>query len=329
MLIVGAVFFIVSLYILSSFVWFVEVVSSRELKMVSKQQVLDAAAEYGIRRGALRFTIDNNQVGDALEKKFTEISWVGVEVRGTKVVIEVVEKVFPREGAEKKSPGNIVACKDGIVKELLVLSGEPKVAAGDTVRKGDILISGVIYPQDSSDEPEGTVQDNSNSEEQQRQSGQPVHVGARGIVRARVWYESRVQIPLLQHKEELTGKSRRVFVLRLGEKKILLKNEWEKDFQRYRREEDVKKLAIGKFAVPVDLLIVNYKEIEKKDIYHNMAEARKMAEEIAAKDMTSRLPEGAKVVSRKTDVSSADEKELKAVVYMETLENIAKFVPLE
>jgi similar to stage IV sporulation protein len=328
MLFAGAVIFFLALYILSSFIWSVEVTSSRELKTITEQQVLDAAAKYGIKRGALRYAIDNRKAAEALEKEFMEVSWVGIEIRGTKIIIDVVEKILPEED-ERSRPGNIVAQKDGVIKEILVLSGEPKAAAGDTVKKGDILISGIIYPE-LPEEKEGKAEEDTGDEDDKEQPEEPRYVSARGIVRARVWYEAKTRVPLVQHKEELTGQKQQVVVLRIGEEEVTLKNQAKGNkYKHFRTDRDVKRFSLWKYRLPVELITTTYHQIEKVDIYLSMVEARSQAEEVAMKDISSRLPEGAEVVSRRTVITSANEKELKAKVYVETLENIARFVPLK
>ncbi|MGI6554323.1 MAG: sporulation protein YqfD [Bacillota bacterium] len=328
MLFAGAVIFFLALYVLSSFIWSVEVTSSRELRTITEQQVLDAAARYGIKRGALRYAIDNRKAAEALEKEFMEVSWVGIEIRGTKVIIDVVEKIFPEED-ERSRPGNIVAQKDGVIKEILVLSGEPKAAAGDTVKKGDILISGIIYPE-LPEEREEKAGEDTGDEDDKEQPEEPRYVSARGIVRARVWYEAKTRVPLVQHKEELTGQKQQVVVLRIGEEEVTLKNQAKgKKYKHFRTDRDIKRLSLWKYRLPVELVTTTYHQVEKVDIYLSMVEARSQAEEAAMKDISSSLPEGAEVVSRRTVITSANEKELRAKVYVETLENIARFVPLK
>lgn len=60
-----------------------------------------------------------------------------------------------------------------------------------------------------------------------------------------------------------------------------------------------------------------------------MAEAKAIAEKAAMKDISSKLPENVDLVSRKVHVSSFDEQEINAVVYVETVENIGHFVSLD
>lgn len=321
MLVLGACIFFISLYVLSSFIWFVEVTSSKELKLVTKQEILKAAAESGLKPGALGFLVDNNQVAEDIEKKFvSKIAFVGVEQKGTKVIIDVVEKVLPEVDPEKVYPGNVVALKDGIIKEILVLSGEPKVAVGDTVKKGDILISGVIYPEQAEE-----TADKTESEDMEKKQAEPILVSARGLVRARVWYEAKAVLPLLQHQEKLTGAQQKEVVLRVGEKQILLKKPSNGKFKDFRSEKKEHKLKFFKKEYPVSLIITTHKELQKIDFYYSMAEARAIGEKAAMEDISRRLPKNAEVVSRNIKVSSANEKEIRIVVYVETVESIGRF----
>ncbi len=330
MLAVGALVFFVALYILSSFIWSVEVSSTKELRMISSEQVLEAVSDMGLKPGAPRFAVDTKEIGETLGKEFPEISWVGVEVRGTRVIISVVEKILPEKDPERGQPGNIVAQKDGVIKELLVLSGEPRVAAGDTVKKGDILISGVIYPEFSPEEPEKPEQENDSPQEPSQDSEpRPVHVSARGIVRARIWYETQVQVPLIEEKEIVTGKTQQVVALELMGKRVVLRNEAREKPKHYRKQDTAKDLVLWKYRFPVRLVTTTFKEVEKKQFYYNMVEAAALAKEKALQDISTGLPQDSKVVSQRTEVSSSNEKELNMVVYVETLESIGGFSPLK
>ena len=87
---------------------------------------MDAASKLGIKRGALRRTIDNRKAAEALEKEFNQISWVGIEVRGTKVMIDVVEKVLPEEDARKSQPGTLLLKRTGLSKKSLYFPGNQR-----------------------------------------------------------------------------------------------------------------------------------------------------------------------------------------------------------
>ncbi len=184
--VIGALIFIVALYCLSSFVWFIEISGS---KNVDPTRILVTAARYGLYQGAAKWNFSRSEVEEGLLRDIEQLTYTKVEVRGVKANIEVVEKVLPRD--EITGPCHLVASRDGIVEEVLVLEGQANVAAGDVVAAGDILISGIVFPQVSpyivpDPEQEGT------------QTSMPYTVRARGQVEARVWYEGYGECPLVQ-----------------------------------------------------------------------------------------------------------------------------------
>ena len=61
-------------------------------------------------------------------------------MRGVVVLVTMVGKTPPP--AEEEGPGDIVAAKEGLVSEVIVLEGTPLVKAGDMVSRGDLLILG-------------------------------------------------------------------------------------------------------------------------------------------------------------------------------------------
>ena len=51
---------------------------------------------------------------------------------------------MPVPKIETQKPSNIVATKPGIITKMITRNGTPKVKIGDMVKKGDILVSGVV-----------------------------------------------------------------------------------------------------------------------------------------------------------------------------------------
>ena len=84
---------------------------------------------------------------DDIETEFLaysdDVGWINVNRRGTVAYVTVKPKdIFYEE--EKVLFSNIVADRDGIIEEITVKKGYATVKPGDVVKKGDILISGVI-----------------------------------------------------------------------------------------------------------------------------------------------------------------------------------------
>ena len=150
------------------------------------------AARYGYTR-APRWTFSRSEVEGAMLRELSELAYVKIDIKGVKATVEVVEKIFPRE--EISGPCHIVAAKEGVVEEVLVLAGEAQVEKGKAVSKGDILISGVVYPQ-KNPFMEGV---------EEELEEKPSLVRARGRVKARVWYQGYGECRLVR-KNALSGK---------------------------------------------------------------------------------------------------------------------------
>ena len=179
----GVLFFIAGLYILSSFVWVLQVQGNER---ISEQDILDACAEGGLKPGALKLKLDTEKLTEGLLEGFPDISWVSVKIKGTNASIKLVETIPQPEILDKETPCDIVAAKDGVILSLAAEAGTPLVEAGDVVEKGDILISGEVVIQ-------------AGEEEVGRE-----YVKARGKVHAKVWQRLQEECLLRYQEKQFT-----------------------------------------------------------------------------------------------------------------------------
>lgn len=176
--VVGAVLFVVSLYVLAQFVWFVRVEGTADLR---PEAVLAAVAEAGLRPGVLRDDIQPDVVTHALHKQLPLIAWTAVEMRGALATVRVVERTVA--DPQLHVSGHIVAAHDGIVERIAVTQGHALVDIGDTVEAGQLLISGMLTPGGAP------------YEERVRAGELPI-VRAEGAVWGRVWYRGYAEVAL-------------------------------------------------------------------------------------------------------------------------------------
>ena len=163
---------------LSSFVWFIQVFGNETLAV----EVIKAAVEKtGLRAGVPRGAVDARRIEQQLLEDLPQLTWVQLRNQGIKVEIHVREREAPELAAQ--GAGHIYAKRDGLVTELLILRGTAQVREGDTVRRDELLISGMYY------DPQG-----------RRQFG-----AAQGIVKARVWYQAVGEASLVRWQPEKTG----------------------------------------------------------------------------------------------------------------------------
>lgn len=178
----GLLLFVLGMYLLSSVVWSVQVTG---IDKIPKHEVLEAAKKHGIQSLQWKFKLDDPaELSRELLNELPGATWVGVEMRGTQVQIEVVEAAQP-DKQELLSPRHIVSSADAVVTEIFAERGKPVVEPNMAVKNGDILISGIIGDLD-------------NPEDQ-------AAVSAKGEVMGLVLYEYRIEIPLTLKYKVYTG----------------------------------------------------------------------------------------------------------------------------
>lgn len=231
----GAALFIMALYLMSSFIWFIQLSGN---KTVEPKRILLSAARHGIYQGAAKWNFSCNDVEEAMLRDLPKLSYVQCEVRGVKVHINVVEKVVPND--EIRGPCHIVAAKDGVVEEVLVLEGQANVQAGQVVGKGDILISGIVFP------PAPYAMD----ENAPPPSSEPYPVRARGTVKARIWYEGYGECPLSSETKIFTGRTKTAVYIITPWKKICLKGDGSKKYvlEKSRQSKSILNTPAGKWG---------------------------------------------------------------------------------
>ncbi|MGN0448559.1 MAG: sporulation protein YqfD [Acutalibacteraceae bacterium] len=147
-LIYSAIFFIVFVIIMSRFVWNIEVSGSEK---ISDEIIIAAAEEYGLKNGTFIPFFDENELSRNMINHFKgDVLWLAVNIKGSKAVIEVRDFVEEKMKETDTEPCNIIADFDGIILSTESYKGQMNVKAGNAVKKGDILISGVMENDDLS-----------------------------------------------------------------------------------------------------------------------------------------------------------------------------------
>ena len=133
--------FCISLFT-SGLVWDIRISGNEKIPDYVIEEVLSAN---GFSVGTSWRSIDKNAVEAEILTERSDIAWISVNRRGTVAYVEVIESENVGK-IEQLAPqySNIVAERDGVIEEITVKSGIAVVKVGDVVRKGDILISGVV-----------------------------------------------------------------------------------------------------------------------------------------------------------------------------------------
>lgn len=192
----GIALFFAIIFMLSSLVWTVEVDGNVKL---TEDQILQAAQQEGLYPMQWSFRL---QSPDIISKRLVSAlpgtTWIGVEKKGTKVRIQVVEMTIP-DRPDLQNPRHLVASADGVVTQIIAETGKAVVKKNTRVKKGQTLISGII-----------------GSETNSRA------VVAKGLVRGLVWYEFLVETPLTQTVKVYTGEKKTKWYAVIGSRALQL-----------------------------------------------------------------------------------------------------------
>lgn len=133
------------IYIMSLYIWDISILGGSKY---TPEAMLEFLADNGIKAGIRKSMINGSEIEEDIRLSYKDIGWVSAEVKGTRLIIKITETNMPAPIIEATAPSHMVATKDAIVKNIVTRSGTPMVKSGDVVRKGDILVSGVLTVMD-------------------------------------------------------------------------------------------------------------------------------------------------------------------------------------
>ncbi len=128
-----------------SFVWDVRISGNEEY---SDSDVLSELETVGLYSGASWYSLSRDEVENRLLETSDNIGWINVNRRGAVAYVRVREKHLPSDVIDAGGYSNIVASEACVIEQITVRSGVAAVEVGDTVKAGDILISGIVSTPD-------------------------------------------------------------------------------------------------------------------------------------------------------------------------------------
>ena len=105
--------------------------------------ILQELEKSGVRVGAPIHSIDQNQVKNDILTRNSQLSFIWVDIRGTKAYVEVKQKDEKPELVPSDVPCNIVAKHSGLIKKITVREGDTIAQENQYVQEGDLLVSGI------------------------------------------------------------------------------------------------------------------------------------------------------------------------------------------
>ena len=266
---IGLLILIISLDLLTSMIWDVEVIGTNQpntneiIRLLEKNKIKLPFALSQIETKKLETLIYDN-----FQFKFVEVF-----VEGSKLIIFVRER--EPEPAEIKSnePSSIIALKNAIVNKVIAKSGQAVVKEGDVVYEGQTLIMGIVK--------------NKNSEEF-------MMVPSEGTVYGKTYYNFEMKEEKIRNVNVSTNKSNAVYYLIINGNSIKIIGD--KDpYENYNyREREINVPLVSNIADISILKGVYYEEVIKKieidkETAHNKMKVSMYDELLKSCDEDSRI----------------------------------------
>ncbi len=140
-LLFGALLGIFLIYLSTFYVWSVRIEGNEELEDEKIERIL---YECGFHEGVKKSLIDVNALQNEVLSRCHELSFCSVNIHGMTADVVVHERVTVREPTERDIPYNLVSDADGVILSFVILDGQRMFEVGDTVTRGQLLVSGII-----------------------------------------------------------------------------------------------------------------------------------------------------------------------------------------
>lgn len=268
---------------------------------IDEPHLRQTLAEAGLYEGC-RKDVDLNKVKIRLYEEYDEISWAGITFHGNMAEVSIAEGEKPVETkVEQKKPCSIVADKAGYIDKIVPIEGVRAVKDGSYVKKGDVLITGIV--------PLRNVAYGTESEGETE-----TYVHAEGTVQAKI--PQRLVFYGERYQRMKTGTGNKIWGLSLnGHNSAKAMNTYETSVVKTMNLIDiVRPFRLKLDAVWVEEVTLSQREVKEKDLKKTVnAQIRRYAKE--------NLPENAQILNKSLNFSK--EKNIIAIgVTLETLQNI-------
>lgn len=282
----GLLMFFALLKVLSLFVWQINYYGQREY---TKETVSKEVTSLGVYPGMLRKNLNCDSIERSLRESYENMSWVSAEEKGCVLNIKIKEgKAGKKKEENAAGPCHVTAPCDGTIQSIVTRAGTPKVGKGAVVKKGDILISGVVEIKDDSGE---TVRYNG--------------VCADGEITIVTEEKFEDSINVRHVEKNKTGKDIRVYTVDLNGTRFSLKNplKW---FDNSASYDIINNVCVDREFIPLDMRL---KITERKYICYEAGMAdynEKQAADILGRRFLSKLSEyeenGRKIIDKSLKV---------------------------
>lgn len=298
----GMVLFFILITVLSNITWGIEIEGANP---ETEHKIRKELTKLGVSVGTSHFlNQDLEKIQRTLSDRVDNITWIGVELKGTTFHFQIVEKTEP-EKQEARSPGHLVATKKAVVEKMFIEKGKPLVKVNQFVEKGQILVSGTIGNDDD------------------------VRViSARGEVWGKTWYATNAEFPLRSTFQIFNGEEKRKHLLRFGSLTVPVWGFGKAGFETYEVEADVHPIRFLGKELPIAYIEKTTRATEEYNRSLTENEATDAAKELARRDLMKNIPKDARIDDEIILHEEVESGKVKLTMYFQVIENIALEKPI-
>lgn len=280
----------------TNYIWNIniEIEENFEIENI-EQDIKDAGLEIGMNKNK----IDTQEIINKIRLKRNDVSWIGIELKGTNAIIKIVKAKEAPEIIDEKDYSNIVSNKSGIITKIIAQNGTALVKVGDKVEEGQILINGIM---------EG------------KYTGIR-YVHSLGEVEAITKYSKTKKIPLKTTEKVNTGKKETKYKIKINNFQINFYKTLSK-FKFYDTIETEKKFKIfSNLYLPISIIKITNQEFEKIEKQYTVEEATEIGTRELEQEIEQEIGTGKNIVGKNAEVAETEEYVEVSVTY-EVIENI-------
>src|SRR5690625_1529868 len=293
------------LFFISNIIWKIEI---NGVSTNIEEKVNEQLATYGLYEGAWMYSLESlDQIQQEILNDVPELLYIGIEKKGTTYTVDAVEKLIVKEEPALPSQ-HLIATKNGIIQKMFIEKGSPRVNINDYVRKGDLLVSGVIEEEEQENDESATDK---------------TVTSAEGKVYATTWYEVDVTSSLYHSKEKLTGAKMIKYYLNIGNIHIPIWGFKKIPYKETVKEKDKKALYLLKWQLPFHIIQQTIYDKQSLSSKRSEEEAKEIAIEHVKNDLKVKLGIDTDILNYYVLHESVENGKVKLNLYISTLENIA------
>lgn len=137
----GIALFFFLIYSFTSYIWDINVIGE---SIYTKEEIVKNVRDNYVDIGTPIEDINCEELEKILRVEYDKVAWISCELKGTQLNIEITETIEQDTIKVSTNPCNIVAAKDGVVTKIVTRNGKTIKTIGEEVKKGDVIITGVI-----------------------------------------------------------------------------------------------------------------------------------------------------------------------------------------